>query len=764
MAEGTKISSLTQYDGKSLTDSVPFSGGTPFNTYRFTVQELTNQGRTALTGGGTTGLNGVTTAKEDLDQVWHVPLADSLQISPYQLVNYDAPQSLPNIVRPLDFNSSTNPKVFYLLGFKGQNLTLTNVEGDGYIQLPQQPDGLMTPPDSGNIKLFTTPTIDLSWITAAGKTRDFIMAGTSHNCKYQFPDTLGFTHDVVTAVGNNLSNVAGINAYNLAGTDFVVQTISNSSQPYLQFRLNNQTGSTSIVNGSVGSNNYGIAATLGFSSSSSFPLVTLAFSGSTSVASAGVFRVGAMPGGDGSSASIKSTGAATITDLALLHLAAPVVAVSPLTATNTWSLMTNQGIKSGGRVIAPSASIGTFVTNVGPGSTSGGLLYCNTTGTETGIVSTSATSSAVPPYFALIKNNGSTASSSGSLTNAAVGLSTILGNLYWCGADGTSFPKAAAITATVVGSVSTGIVPTKLEFSTANTSGVLTNALTIDSSQVVTFVNTPVFTTSVVQGGAASMTIIAGTGNSRTLAFQTTTNTGVATTALALGADQSATFYGTVSLNTLSTPTVTGLSTLVASGSTLSVTATTTVFSGSAKATNFVVLATPATGNKLVTYNDAATLGTNVTSTYTSFYAAPAIPTGLSLSNMMGFYATISSVGAGAAIATWRGFISAPISFPGQIPPTVMHGYESWVPDGVNCYNFYAIGTAPNYFTGNTTVASTFTVLGTTVTAQATVDRSGLRILPGVDPASPVTGDIWFDGVSLKLRVSGVTKTLQFAA
>lgn len=49
-------------------------------------------------------------------------------------------------------------------------------------------------------------------------------------------------------------------------------------------------------------------------------------------------------------------------------------------------------------------------------------------------------------------------------------------------------------------------------------------------------------------GGASSMTVTAGTGNSRTLTFQTTTSGGAATTALALGADQSATFAGTVSL------------------------------------------------------------------------------------------------------------------------------------------------------------------------------------------------------------------------
>lgn len=51
-----------------------------------------------------------------------------------------------------------------------------------------------------------------------------------------------------------------------------------------------------------------------------------------------------------------------------------------------------------------------------------------------------------------------------------------------------------------------------------------------------------------ITGGASNMTITAGTGNSRTLILKTTTSGGTATTALTLGADQSATFAGTVAL------------------------------------------------------------------------------------------------------------------------------------------------------------------------------------------------------------------------
>src|SRR6185503_19248365 len=50
-----------------------------------------------------------------------------------------------------------------------------------------------------------------------------------------------------------------------------------------------------------------------------------------------------------------------------------------------------------------------------------------------------------------------------------------------------------------------------------------------------------------ITGGASSMTITAGTGNSRTLALQSTTSGGTATTFLTGNADQSSTFGGNIS-------------------------------------------------------------------------------------------------------------------------------------------------------------------------------------------------------------------------
>ena len=45
--------------------------------------------------------------------------------------------------------------------------------------------------------------------------------------------------------------------------------------------------------------------------------------------------------------------------------------------------------------------------------------------------------------------------------------------------------------------------------------------------------------------------------------------------------------------------------------------------------------------------------------------------------------------------------------------------------------------------------------------AASNTARASLRIDPGVAPTAPNDGDIWFDGTDFKVRVAGVTKTIQ---
>jgi hypothetical protein len=66
-------------------------------------------------------------------------------------------------------------------------------------------------------------------------------------------------------------------------------------------------------------------------------------------------------------------------------------------------------------------------------------------------------------------------------TNTAVGSSDSLATLFFSGTDGTDYILSSYISASVNGTVATGVVPGKLEFYTADTSGVITERVNIDS-------------------------------------------------------------------------------------------------------------------------------------------------------------------------------------------------------------------------------------------------------------------------------------------
>lgn len=74
-------------------------------------------------------------------------------------------------------------------------------------------------------------------------------------------------------------------------------------------------------------------------------------------------------------------------------------------------------------------------------------------------------------------------------TFSAVSNGDILGLITSRGDDGTTFTNSASIAFNVQGSVSTGIVPGQITFSTCTTAGVLTQALSISNAQVAQFAN-----------------------------------------------------------------------------------------------------------------------------------------------------------------------------------------------------------------------------------------------------------------------------------
>lgn len=68
----------------------------------------------------------------------------------------------------------------------------------------------------------------------------------------------------------------------------------------------------------------------------------------------------------------------------------------------------------------------------------------------------------------------------------------VLGSWTTSGHDGTNFVESGKVLSTSAGTISTGIVPSKMDFQTANASGTLTTGISINESQALTF---PAYTT-----------------------------------------------------------------------------------------------------------------------------------------------------------------------------------------------------------------------------------------------------------------------------
>jgi hypothetical protein len=95
----------------------------------------------------------------------------------------------------------------------------------------------------------------------------------------------------------------------------------------------------------------------------------------------------------------------------------------------------------------------------------------------------SATDSNASVYY-MYKSNSTTVGSFSPVVNGE-----ILGLITARGDDGAAFQNSGSIAFNVQGSVSSGIVPGQITFSTVNTSGVLTQAMAISNAQIVTLAN-----------------------------------------------------------------------------------------------------------------------------------------------------------------------------------------------------------------------------------------------------------------------------------
>lgn len=140
-------------------------------------------------------------------------------------------------------------------------------------------------------------------------------------------------------------------------------------------------------------------------------------------------------------------------------------------------------------------------------------------------------------------------------TGAAFDLTIASSEVLTAGRTLSIVVNDAARTLTVAGTASVSGTNTGDQTTVSGNAGTATTLQTartiwgqsFDGSAIVTGSLTAVGN---ITGGASSMTVVAGTGASRTLTFQTTTAGSAATTALTLAADQSATFANTVNATT----------------------------------------------------------------------------------------------------------------------------------------------------------------------------------------------------------------------
>lgn len=176
------------------------------------------------------------------------------------------------------------------------------------------------------------------------------------------------------------------------------------------------------------------------------------------------------------------------------------------------------------------------------------------TGTNSGDQTTVSGNAGSATVLQTARNiNGVSFNGSADITIAAAG-STLTGTSLAAGITSsslTSFGASIALGTPASGTLTNCTFPT-LNQNTTGSAATLTTARTLWGVSFDGSANISGSMTSLgdLTGGASSMTITAGTGNSRTLILRTTTSGGTATTALTLNADQSATFAGSIDLST----------------------------------------------------------------------------------------------------------------------------------------------------------------------------------------------------------------------
>ena len=127
--------------------------------------------------------------------------------------------------------------------------------------------------------------------------------------------------------------------------------------------------------------------------------------------------------------------------------------------------------------------------------------------------------------------------------------------------------------------------------------------------------------------------------------------------------------------------------------------------------------------------------------------------TAFTLGALSHFTAEQATFGAGSTVTNQYGLLVTP-SVSGA---TNNYGVFSNIASAANRYNFYASGTAPNYFAGVTGIGVAAAATSNLTVAAGTTAVSSLNIPHGAAPTSPVNGDVWTTTAGLYIRINGST-------
>jgi hypothetical protein len=260
-------------------------------------------------------------------------------------------------------------------------------------------------------------------------------------------------------------------------------------------------------------------------------------------------------------------------------------------------------IDADGRALLGHASAGTVVVNAG--------LQVSGTGGTSYVSQTRFSADANGPGLLLSKSRGSSYTSRGTVV-----ADDVMGQLAFNGDDGTNYVSGANVYGYVDGTVSTGVVPGRLVFSTASSAGTMTERMRIDSSGAITI----------------------GNGSAPTISLRINRQlTGAVTT------------YG---------------------------------------------------------MSNQGSVQSDVTTSAVAFYTGIATAaTAFTLGSIIHYQAVQGTIGAGSTVTNQYGFFVPP----GNTGATNNYGFFSQLASAASVWNFYASGTAANYFAGRTGIGATLT-------------------------------------------------------